>query len=242
VKLGIVGLGRMGKLLCKNLSQDFDVLAFDIEDKGQIMGQLGGEFSTLEKVCTCPIVIPAVPISHFESTIKSMAPHLKDKSLVIDICSVKEYPMKIMAKNLSSSIYIMGTHPMFGPDSASDTLFGNKMVVCRGNTPDQLYSDIIHYLERYGIKVIQTTPEKHDREISHSLLLTHFLGRTLMDLNITPLEIDTKGYRRLMKILGTVENDTWQLFEDMNKYNAYSKETRENFIRSLNKVNGNLNK
>ena len=54
-----------------------------------------------------------------------------------------------------------------------------------------------------------------------------------MDFGAEPIDIDTKGYRRLMKILITVQNDTWQLFEDMNRYNPYAKETRVEFINSL---------
>ena len=49
-------------------------------------------------------------------------------------------------------------------------------------------------------------------------------------------EIDTKGYRRLLKILQTVENDSWQLFDDMNSYNQFSKPTREAFRKSLENI------
>ena len=39
-----------------------------------------------------------------------------------------------------------------------------------------------------------------------------------------------------MKILGTVENDSWQLFEDMNQFNPYAKEVRESFVTSLKNI------
>ena len=56
------------------------------------------------------------------------------------------------------------------------------------------------------------------------------------------LKIDTEGYKRLMKILEVVKNDTWQLFEDMNHYNKHAKQTRENFIKSINEINRRLEK
>ena len=66
------------------------------------------------------------------------------------------------------------------------------------------------------------------------------IGRTLMDMNSTSMEIDTKGYRRLLKILETVENDSVQLFNDMNKYNPYAKDMRGSLESSLSKVLGSV--
>jgi len=92
------------------------------------------------------------------------------------------------------------------------------------------------------LNVIETTPEKHDKEIAKSLVLTHFIGRALMDMKASALEIDTRGYRDLIRILDSVKNDTWQLFEDMNRFNAYSSGVRKNFIKSLNDVEKSLSK
>ena len=39
-----------------------------------------------------------------------------------------------------------------------------------------------------------------------------------------------------MKILGTVENDTWQLFQDMNTYNPYAKKTLKRFMASQESI------
>ena len=57
-----------------------------------------------------------------------------------------------------------------------------------------------------------------------------------------PLEIETKGYRRLIKILETVQNDSWELFADMNNYNRSAKDISENFIRSLEIINKKIEK
>jgi prephenate dehydrogenase len=68
------------------------------------------------------------------------------------------------------------------------------------------------------------------------LLLTHFIGRGLIEYGAKDLAIDTKGYRRLMRILSTVENDTWQLFLDMNRYNRFAQKSREDFLTALIKL------
>jgi len=190
----------------------------------------------LQEVCSCDAVIPFVPISAFETCIKEIAPLLKEDALVIDVCSVKETPVEIMNKYLPHHIQILATHPMFGPDSAKDTLFGSKIVISKIRIQEELYARIISYLKTNGLKVVEVTPEEHDRQIAKSLNLAHLVGRVLIDFKATPQEIDTKGYRRLLKILETVENDSWQLFKDMNKYNRFAKQTTNDFKDCLSKV------
>ncbi|MCR9206429.1 MAG: prephenate dehydrogenase/arogenate dehydrogenase family protein, partial [Halobacteriovoraceae bacterium] len=201
----------------------------------------GAKTASLEEVCQCPMIIPFVPISALQNLLSEMKDLIKKDALVIDVCSVKTMPLQWMKEILPESISLLGTHPMFGPDSAKNSLYGCKIVLCPVRINNETFKDISGYLETHGLKVIEASPEEHDKQIAHSLLLTHFLGRTLMDFGAKPLDIDTKGYRRLMKILETVENDTWQLFEDMNKYNPYAKETREEFIQSLSAIHGKVN-
>jgi prephenate dehydrogenase len=240
MKVGIIGFGRLGGLLTKYLSQDSSVYVYDEEDKTEGIKAAGGIPSTLEEACNAAIVIPMVPISAFEEVIIQIKNLLKPHSLVVDVCSVKVKPVQAMLSHLPENISILGTHPMFGPDSADKTLFGSKIVLSRVRIEDKAYDDIKNYLEDHGIKVIEATPEQHDKEISSSLVLTHFIGRALMDFGAEPLMIETKGYRRLMKILQTVENDSWQLFEDMNGFNGFANETRERFLESLENVNERL--
>ena len=240
MKVGIIGFGRLGGLLTKYLSQDSSVYVFDKENKDQAIKEAGGIPATLEDVCESAIVIPMVPISAFETVIKEISGLLKPGTLVADVCSVKVRPVNTMLELLPEHVSILGTHPMFGPDSAAKTLFGAKIVLSRVRMEDKLYFDIKDYHESHAIKVIEASPEQHDKEISSSLVLTHFIGRALMDFGAEPLMIDTKGYRRLMKILETVENDSWQLFEDMNGYNDFAEQSRQNFLQSLNNVDGRL--
>ena len=229
----MIGFGRLGKLIAKRLVQDTSLFIYDVENYESDIKEIGATPASLKEVCECPIVIPFVPMSSFESVLKEMTGFIKENTLVIDVCSVKSEPVRWMKEILPDHVSILGTHPMFGPDSARNTLYGSKIVLTPVRIEDEVLKNITSYLQDHGLKVIETTPEEHDKQIAHSLLLTHFIGRTLMDFGAESLEIDTKGYRRLMKILSTVENDSWQLFEDMNRYNPYAKDTREDFLKSL---------
>ncbi|PIP88738.1 MAG: prephenate dehydrogenase [Bdellovibrionales bacterium CG12_big_fil_rev_8_21_14_0_65_38_15] len=240
MKVGIIGFGRLGKLIARYLKEDADVIVCDLSDVSKEAKELGVQTGTLDEVCQCPIVIPFVPISEFENLMIQIKDKLNPKSLLVDVCSVKELPVNAMLKHLPENIQILATHPMFGPDSARETVFGHKIVLCPVRIEDKLLNDIKRYLNGHGLKVIETTAEEHDRQISHSLVLAHFIGRTLMDTGAERQEIETLGYKRLMKILGVVQNDSWQLFVDMNKYNRFADQARARFIGSLTAIDQKL--
>lgn len=241
MEIGIIGFGRFGKLVTRHLSDNCKVYVHSRSGKDKEIRKSNGIPASLKEVCKKDIIIPCVPISKFESTLKKIKNLLKN-NLVVDVCSVKEYPVQVMKKLLPEKTEILATHPVFGPDSAASTLKGRKIVLCKVRINNEKYKKIMGYLNKKGLVVIETTPEKHDMEIAKSLFLTHFIGRALTDFGATDMEIDTEGYKRLMNILDTVENDSMQLFEDMNKYNRYSRKTRKEFLKSLNKIDEVLEK
>lgn len=203
------------------------------------VAESGAELVSLEQVCRCDVVIPSVPISTFESMIQRITPLLSD-NLVLDVCSVKEYPVEIMLKHLPESVQILATHPMFGPDSAAETIHGQKIVLSNIRVGAELYNRIKQYCMDKGLVVVETTPENHDRQIARSQVLTHFIGRGLSEYGAEDVEIDTEGYKRLLKTLEVVRNDTDQLFADLNRYNKYAAEMRESFIKALQDIDGTL--
>jgi len=234
--IGIIGMGRFGQLVNQVLSKSFDVSAYD---KRKIRGIKN---YSLKDVAEKELVIVAVPISEFENTIKKIKKYLKKDAVIIDVCSVKEHPVNVMKKELPRNVSILATHPMFGPDSAKNSLKDKKIVLCPIRIKNKELIEIKKYLRLLGLKIIEMTPKEHDKQIAKSQLLTHFIGRSLLEMNAKPTAIDTEGYKRLMHILGVVQNDTWQLFEDMNKYNKEAKKVREKIIKSIKKVDSKVNK
>lgn len=239
-KIGLIGFGRFGKLIVKHLSGDFEFYVYNKSDKSWEIKENNAIPASLKEACRQDIVILAVPISEIENTLKNIKKLLRKNCIVIDVCSVKEYPKKLMKNILPRNVQILGTHSMFGPDSASDSLEGRKIVLCKVRIQDKTYSHIKRFLESKRLNVIEATPVQHDMETAKSLVLTHFIGRALIGMKAAALDMDTRAYRDLIRILDTVKNDTWQLFEDMNKYNKYSKTIREGLIKSLNKINRKL--
>jgi prephenate dehydrogenase len=235
--IGIVGFGRFGKLMANYLAADFPVRVHDpAVAADRFVTSIGLELVSLEAASRCEVVILAVPISCLKDALGQVRPHLRPDSLVVDVCSVKEHPVRWMQELLPANVAILSTHPMFGPDSAAESLEGRKIVLCPVRISAVRIKAIRSYLTAKGLVVIETSPSEHDRQIAISLALTHFIGRSLAAMGVAPQDIDTEGYKRLLRILDVVENDTWQLFEDMNRFNPFAAEARRSFIKALQAI------
>lgn len=239
--IGLIGYGRFGRLTVQNLSGDFNFFVYTRNpDKKEDIEQAGGQLVSLEEACTQKIVILCVPISAMQTTLKIMAPLLKRGTIVVDVCSVKVYPVQWMKELLPDTVEILATHPMFGPDSAAESVSGYKIVLCPERITSTRYEKIKKVLADKGLILIETSAEEHDRKIAVSLALTHFIGRTLAEFGAEPLDIDTEGYKRLLHILEVVNNDTWQLFYDMHRFNPYAMEKRQAFIAAMDRVQSKI--
>jgi len=235
--IGIIGFGRFGKLTARYLAEDFEVLVFNRTDKSAEIEKTGARKASLKTVCQQKIVILCVPISTLKEVLTEIAPVLNEDSVIVDVCSVKVYPTQLMKALLPETVSILATHPIFGPDSAADSLKDRKIFLSPVRIEKKQYQKIKTYLASKELVLIESTPEDHDEQIAVSLALTHYIGRTLSEFGAVPLEIDSEGYKRLLHILEVVEHDTWQLFYDMHRYNPYAQEKRAAFMQAMQKIN-----
>lgn len=177
----------------------------------------------------------SVPISAMPEVTKKIALFLKKNALVFDVCSVKTWPCKIMKKNLPKHISIIGTHPLFGPDSAKKTLKGHVVAVTPIRTSQKHLHALLKFLKSLGLQVVKTTPRHHDKIVAKTQALVHFLSRSLPP--ITPERLSTSTYRTLAKIFDDLQHDTMQLFFDMQTKNPYAKKIRKDFLSRAYRVN-----
>jgi Prephenate dehydrogenase len=61
------------------------------------------------------IVVLAVPVPEFEAAVALIAPQMASGSLLMDIASTKETPVRLMLTHAASDVAVLGTHPLFGP-------------------------------------------------------------------------------------------------------------------------------
>lgn len=225
---GIIGLGRFGALWARCLGRLGRVVVCGRKSPPALF----------KKAIAADILFLAVPISQMEKCCRQIAPFLGLQTIVADVCSVKEYPAKIMRRVLPDTQPIIATHPLFGPDSVARLgLPGQKIVVSylRVSTKQKvLFESIFKTLK---LKIIHATPEEHDRQMARSQALVHFIGRGLQHLNLQPQDISTPDYQFLLRMNDMVNHDTKQLFLDMQSYNRFAKNIRQKFLYDLKKIN-----
>ena len=216
--IGIIGFGRFGRVLGKILSDDFNVVAYD---PIEVKPQFGVELTDLEKVLQQNTIFIAVPIHSFKKVVLGIAPQLPKNCTIIDVCSVKVYPVNVMKEILPPTVGIIGTHPLFGPDSINQP---NTLRIMMHKTRDlhdqfKLWSN---YFSSKAIEVIEITPEQHDQIAARTQGITHFIGRVLREAGVEQSNIDTVGFSDLLAVVDQTCNDSWELFIDLQNYNPYT--------------------
>ena len=235
--VGIIGFGRFGKVLANILQRGFAIKAYDPKPAGPFPGV---QFLDLDTVLNEKVIFIAVPIRHFESVIADISTKLKKETTLIDVCSVKSYPVNIMLKILPDHIGVIATHPMFGPDSY---MSNSNLKMMINNTRDlyNQYSFWKRFFSDQSIQIIEMTPDQHDRLAAKTQGVTHFLGRMLKEFGIKKTNIDTQGFRDLLDLVGQTCNDTWELYADLQLYNPYTEDMVEKLKASTNKLDNQLN-
>ena len=100
--IGIIGFGRFGRLMTEYLSSDFDVTVYDRGGAAEQIARTGAKPGSLDQVCHQKAVLLSVPISSLQSVLRQIAPLLGPDTLVMDVCSVKVYPVNWMMETLPS--------------------------------------------------------------------------------------------------------------------------------------------
>jgi len=236
--LGIIGFGQMAQFMCKFLNDKFNVFASDRDDKSSIAKQLGVKFVSIEEAASKEIIILSVPINQIRSTMLRIRNKLREGSLLLDICSVKVNPLKAMLDLAPENIEIIGTHPLFGPQSGANGIKGLKIVLCPVRTSKT--KDIERFCESLGLEVIICNPEEHDKSIAETQALEHFIGRALINIDAQEGKITTPTFSNLMALKNTFKNDSLDLFRLMEKENPFAKEVRKRFLNELNKIQEDL--
>ena len=220
----IGGYGGMGKLFARLfLDEGHKVIATGrTERKGRkAERELGVKY--IKDNCKAArhgdVVIVTVPIDYTIETIKEVAPYVKKGSLLTDFTSVKEEPCRAMADFSDDGVEVIGMHPMFGPKVPG--LEGQVVVLAPmrpgSGSKYKWMPWLLEFLNKHKAKIIEATPEEHDKVISVVQGLTHFayisVGKTLKDL-----DFDIKKSRQFASPI-------YELMLDMDQrcYNLLSK-------------------
>lgn len=238
MKVGVYGLGRFGSFWAGVLSKRFSVCGYSRSAHRDT--PYGVERVEEAELYGCDAIFLTVAISAMEEVVGRIASKITPGTVVFDTCSVKVHPVETMKRLLPAEVDIIGTHPMFGPDSGRSGVHGLPIVFCPVRVSDERAGFWRTEFKTLGMSVKELTPDEHDREAAYTQGVTHFVGRVLDDLGLKPSSISTVGYTKLLEIIEQTCNDPWQLFLDLQRYNPYTADMRIALYNSLQKIKDRL--
>lgn len=198
------------------------------------------EASSLADALKSDLIILAVPISAVQATCTEIAPALRPGQIVVDTCSVKARPVQWMLETLPSFVDLLGTHPLFGPDSGKDGIGGLKIALCPVRIAPETYETICDFLRELELVLVEVTPEEHDRQIALSQAVFHLIAQAMRRLDWGVKPISTPGPESFYRLVRTVQRDTDQLFLDMECENPFAADCRRQFIEEIERIDSEL--
>jgi len=223
VKTAILGAGKMGVWFAKFCKENGEeVILADRNDAklvriGKELEVETADFTTA--VQNADTVMICVSINAFEDVVKKIAPFVREGQPVLDICSVKEQPVKIMHQHLKKGL-ILGTHPVFGPGSKG--VKHKAYILTPTNAKEHTFAEKYKgWLEKVGARVFTMTPKRHDELMSVVLGLPHFVGLVACDTLLEQADFpDTKTvagttYRMLFTLAEVTALETPDLYASL---------------------------
>ncbi len=226
--LGLIGVGSFGYFAAQHLAKHFDLVLHDTAID-----------ATTVAAAACDIVALAVPVQKMRQALIDIAPKLKPNALVLDVCSVKVKPIKEMLELLPPGVAIVGTHPLFGPQSGKNGIDGLNIAICdiRGGRGEGVAK---FCTEKLGLRVSMVTPEEHDKEAAYVQGLTHMLAKIVVSLNLPPMRFPTKTFELMEQMVEMVRYDSDELFRAIQSENPFSEEAKLAFFSAAKDLEDKL--
>ena len=176
MNVGIIGgTDGLGKTLVYYFRDEFEVYitGTDHEKGRNVAKELDVNYieSNAGLANISDLLVISVPIQFTSDVIHEVAPFMKSGSLMVDVTSIKEEPLKAMKEALPDTVEYIPTHPVFGPRT---TRLDNQVIVLTADKKGKWYDKVYNYLASKNMRIIETTAENHDFMMSIVQVLTHF--------------------------------------------------------------------
>jgi len=210
MKTAILGAGKMGvwfARFCRENGEEVIISDRKKEKLARIGKEIGVETDDfVGAVKKADNIIICVSIDAFEEVVKKIAPSVREGQTVVDICSIKEQPVRIMHQYLRKAL-VLGTHPVFGPGSRS--VKNKAYILTPTNAEEEEFAGKYKkWLEKVGARVFTMSPRKHDEIMSVVLGFPHFLGLVACDTLLEQIY-----YPESKKVAGTTYQMLFTLAE-----------------------------
>lgn len=239
MKICVVGgAGKMGKVFARIFSGHGEIYILDISpERFRVAEEISAKVCSLEDIGDMDIVIISVPIDKTSEVIREVAPRMKGGSLLSDLTSLKEFPVREMLKFSSEDVSVIGMHPLFGPLTP---VRHQTVILTPGRDPHGYITLLEEILQESGARVVIMTPEEHDRLMAVVQCLSHFslvsLGLALSKIGFRPShELLPPVYSILFDMVGRILHQNPEMYGEIQK-NPHAKEVRKALLESVREL------
>lgn len=191
-----------------------------------------------EAVAGADLVILCTPVGVMGSLLQQIAPHLADAAVVTDVGSTKRSVVQAAERLLSARVGFVGSHPMAGGEKAGvqfaqANLFQGSLcfITPTQQTAPAALARVEEFWKLLGMRVMQLSPESHDRLLSDVSHLPHAVAAALVNMQQDEaLDLCGKGFLDLTRI-ASGDGGLWR---------DILLDNRDNLRQSLRTLSGQL--
>lgn len=237
----IGGTRGLGRWIAEHLNNEFNItITSRNKDSGlEVARELNVEYknNNIEAIQDADIVIFSVPIEHIAEIIEEVAPHAREGSLLMDVCSIKTEAAEALNRYAPKNVEILPCHPMFGPRVPT---IERQIIILTPveNRSNNWFERVENYLKKAECEVVVTTPEEHDKYMSIVQGLTHFsfitLASTIRKLHINverSRSFSSPVYSLMLDMVSRIVYQNPHLYYSIQKNNKETTHAREALIK-----------
>ncbi|ADQ16936.1 Prephenate dehydrogenase (NADP(+)) [Leadbetterella byssophila DSM 17132] len=195
MKIGVIGLGDMGRLFARIWSQKgFDVYGCDVPGKEEELQRALPLVKILPDAVavsrSCDVIMYAVETEKIEEVLRISGPSTKYGAIVTGQTSVKTPEIKAFERHLPADAQIVGSHALFGPSISPD---GQIIAMYRHRCEEDAFEAVKQLYLSTGAMVEELESYKHhDQMMADIQVITHVgfesLGTAFMHRKAYPWE------------------------------------------------------
>jgi prephenate dehydrogenase len=219
MKIVVLGFGRMGSWLVRELSGDHLVAVYDTDGTKQGHGPDITRLNSLHEVRKVEpdLLINAVTLRHTVTAFEDVAPYLPHDCILCDVTSIKG---KIADYYAKAGFRFVSVHPMFGPTFADmDALLEENAVIIAESCSEG--RDFFRgFFTRRHVRLFEYTFEEHDRTMAYSLT-TPFVASLVFAACVDAKAVPGTTFTRHMAIARSLLTEDDHLLAEI-LFNPYS--------------------
>jgi len=195
MKIGVIGLGDMGKLFARVWAQKgYEVYGCDLPDRTEALREALPGVHVLEDAVAVSrisdIIMYAVETERIEEVARMAGPSTKFGAVVTGQTSVKTPEVLAFEKHLPHDAQIVGSHALFGPSISPE---GEIVAMYRHRCTDEAFEQVRELYRSTGATVEELDSYRtHDQMMADIQVITHVgfesLGTAFMHRKVYPWE------------------------------------------------------